>query len=598
MKYISKGINNTITLKLNSQSINTYSGTYIFSCQHIQTGDIINLTLNDISITPNIYQKFIITSGESLNFQSGQYEIQIFDALASTILITEEYFTVYSDANASPVIFMGSGGQDIIYNVTGYTTVPDVPENFNAYLRSDGISTYLNWSMIFPNITGFELWRKESSGGTYISLNNDIQSYIYIDKFLNYSTNYFYKVRAFNNIGYSNFSSEIKISTSSLTGNTGTTSIHIIGSGATKVLNFSGNTFIIYSPSAHTQNFIGSGITTVTKSGDTFIVDTAPIVPIDQIVLLGSGLTKTHKVSGNTWTIFSTGNTGHTGGGDIYTGATPSAISLGGIVTGEVLTGKSYTKLFEELLVPTLYPTLTSPSNTFSSTANNLYEIAQSITFSVTAGFNRGSINPAFGTNGFRAGLPNTYHFNGAQLPANVSLTNLSLTENITSYTVLKGLQTWTSDITYSIGQQPKNSKGGNYNSPYSAGTTGILTINTEGVYPIFATTVTIDTWTKQPLVSMLYGNNFVFNMVAETGGDKQTFAMATDWLTARPITGIQTFNTVSNQWEYQGGSAGTSLTYWTQTPDTAVIQFNVINYTIFTYNGVDRANVQIKIIL
>ena len=87
-------------------------------------------------------------------------------------------------------------------------------------------------------------------------------------------------------------------------------------------------------------------------------------------------------------------------------------------------------------------------------------------------------------------------------------------------------------------------------------------------------------------------------SVVPETGGNKQTVAMPTDWLTARPIIGIQTYNTFDNQWEYQGGSAGASLAYWTQTSDTAVINFNIIDYTIFTYNGTDRSNVQIKITL
>ena len=96
----------------------------------------------------------------------------------------------------------------------------------------------------------------------------------------------------------------------------------------------------------------------------------------------------------------------------------------------------------------------------------------------------------------------------------------------------------------------------------------------------------------------MLTGNNIVLNMVAETGGNKQSFEIATDWLAVRPLVGIQTFNTVSSTWEYQGGSANTSLTYWTVTDVTETIKGNTVNYKKFTYNGTDRSATQIKIIL
>lgn len=42
---------------------------------------------------------------------------------------------------------------------------------------------------------------------------------------------------------------------------------------------------------------------------------------------------------------------GGTGGGDEYTGATPSTITIGGLGAGSVLTGRSYTDIFEEMLV-------------------------------------------------------------------------------------------------------------------------------------------------------------------------------------------------------------------------------------------------------
>ena len=598
MKYISRGVTNEIIFKLNETPVNLFSGTYLFICKHIQTNNVVQLILTDESPVPNTYQKFIISSGDSLNFQPGQYELQIYDTTASTVLITEEYFTVYLGAGQGPIIFMSSGGTEIIYNTTGYTTIPDIPQQFNGFLLLDGISAQLSWQMGIPNAFAFELWRKKTSGGTYIALGTNIQSYIYIDKYLDYSTDYFYKVRGKNNIGYSAFSGEIEITTSTLTGSTGTTSIHIIGSGLTTTKYISGSTWIIFSTGStgQTQNFVGSGETQVIKSGDTYIIYTPTDIPTPPIVLIGSGLTQTHSVSGNTWIINSMGNTGSTGG-DVYTGATPAAITVGGIVAGEVLTGKTYTQLFQDLLVPTLYPTLTNPSNGFSSPLASLYEIASQQTFSTTASFNRGSINPAYGTNGFRSGLPNRYNYTGAQLPATFTSTATSNIQNIVSYVILQGNQSWTSSVRYDAGQQPKDSKGGNYNTPLASGTTGSQTIGTEGVYPIFATTVTIGVFTKQALQSMINANNIVYAVVPETGGNKQSFELPQAWNFARPLIGIQTYNTVSSQWEYQGGTAGTSLTYWTRTSSTETIQGNVINYWKYVYNGVDRSAVQIKLV-
>jgi len=47
--------------------------------------------------------------------------------------------------------------------------------------------------------------------------------------------------------------------------------------------------------------------------------------------------------------------------GITYNLSSPAAIDVGGITTGTVLTGKTSNELLEELLVPTLFPTLVAP---------------------------------------------------------------------------------------------------------------------------------------------------------------------------------------------------------------------------------------------
>ncbi len=245
----------------------------------------------------------------------------------------------------------------------------------------------------------------------------------------------------------------------------------------------------------------------------------------------------------------------------------------------------------------TYYPTLTSPFNAFSKTLplGSLFEIGEVQTINFTAGFNRGSISPAYGTSGSRSGLPSTYNYTGTGLPTTVSSSALSDSQSI-SNTTLTGIQTWTSSITYLAGEQPLNSKGGNYSSPLASGTTGIQSVSIEGAYPIFATTVNINTQTKQTLVSMTT-TTVVYTLKTESGGHKQSFEIPDAWLSAKPLQGIQTWNAFTSAFEYQGGTAGTSLTYWTTSADSQTIQGNSIGYQKYTYNGVDRASVIIKLI-
>ena len=311
--------------------------------------------------------------------------------------------------------------------------------------------------------------------------------------------------------------------------------------------------------------------------------------------LLGVGDTQV-TLSGDTVLI----NSDSTGGG-VYNGESPAAITLGGILSGTTLTGKTANEILEELLVPVLFPSFTIPSNTFtkSSPSGTLFEVGYVGNFNFSAGFNRGTINPAYTTSGFRSGLPTTYNYTGTGLPSTFSSSALSDTQTSTGYTILIGNQSWSGSVTFLGGEQPKDSKGNDYDSPYPSGTTSSITRTVEGVHPLFGTTTSITGVTKQTLVSMLTGNNVVFSMVAETGGNKQKFDIPDTWTgapTNRPLVGIQTFNTVSSVWEYQGGNAANSLTFWDTSATTHTID-GVINYTRYTYNSSDRSSVQIRLV-
>jgi hypothetical protein len=259
MKYIYKNKENILVFKLNDTTTNTYSGTYLLQFKHIQSSSLINLTLSDVSLIPNVFQKFIISTEDSLDFQIGQYSLNIYDASASTKSIFFENITVLNELIGNIITFMPTSDESVIFNSSGTTfnSIPDSPNDFSASLLANGSDVRLTWSLGSTNTDNFEIWRKES-GSTYIAIGLNVQSFIYFDRFLNLNTEYNYKIRAKNNLGYSDFSPEIVLQTAAISGVTGVTSNYYTKAEI--------DAFLSGISSGITYNFIGSGATQVIKN--------------------------------------------------------------------------------------------------------------------------------------------------------------------------------------------------------------------------------------------------------------------------------------------------------------------------------------------
>ena len=267
-------------------------------------------------------------------------------------------------------------------------------------------------------------------------------------------------------------------------------------------------------------------------------------------------------------------------------------IAVGGISTLTNVDNLNFPQFVNLLLYPELFPTLTNPSSTFALTQSGLHEIAEVIaTLNFASAFNRGSISPAYGTSGFRSGLPNTYKYTGTGL-SNEASTSLTNNKTVSSYTVLNGSQSWTAIVAYDGGEQPLSSKGNALdppnNVPFPAGDTSTKTVVITGVYPFYGTTVDLINPIKQSLALMTsayveFSNTFGNIIVAEDGVNKQKVEFPTTW---SPITGIQFFNTNNSTWEFIGGSKAASLATFTVSSVTNVIQGNTINYNRYTHNG------------
>jgi hypothetical protein len=243
----------------------------------------------------------------------------------------------------------------------------------------------------------------------------------------------------------------------------------------------------------------------------------------------------------------------------------PTAIAVGGVAAGTNLKGKTAIEILDTMLYPELWPTLIAPSSTFTITPSATYqEVGAAITIAIEHDFKRGSISPAYGTSGFRSG----------------ELIDYTETGTVGPYTVVLGEQSWTSKANYKEGEQPLGSKGTPYQSKLAAGSTPVITRKIIGVYPLYATTATITTLTKQALQA--YENDIIVSLVGEDGTHKQTFQIPQVWET---IGIIQQYNTLSASWD------NIDLSTFTKTS----ISINGVDYWQYVYNGSTIGSRQLK---
>lgn len=224
-------------------------------------------------------------------------------------------------------------------------------------------------------------------------------------------------------------------------------------------------------------------------------------------------------------------------GGGSLSDVLTATIDAGGIVTGaSYAAGTSMETLWRDLLNPLANPTLTGPSATLNTLADKLLEVGDSITATLTAVFNRGSISPAYGTDGYRAGEAETYALNGGTPGTSAEFTGITVDGEHNSFTVT---------VEYAAGTQPKNSRGGNYDSPLAAGSVTSPALVFEFVNALWANTASISTVAKLALVSKS-AKVKEFNFPAATATNPEIFDVPASWT----VTAVEVYNTLSGVWE------------------------------------------------
>ncbi len=223
-----------------------------------------------------------------------------------------------------------------------------------------------------------------------------------------------------------------------------------------------------------------------------------------------------------------------TASGGVYTNSAPTVITVGGIGAGSVLNGKDQWEIFDGLFFPELWPALVNPSRAFTASITGFREVGSTNNITFVSTFNRGTISPAYGTSGFRSGHATNLYFTHNNIVPDFQLNNVSgpITSNtqiVNGHITQLGSQSWTGGIfAHGEGEQPVGSKGTPTNSPYSSGVLSGQTREIIGVYPFFATTVSITTLTKAPLQA--HGTVIIVEFVEEDGANKQTIDVPYIW--------------------------------------------------------------------
>lgn len=185
------------------------------------TGDSVMIGKNEVE-----YKAVDGTGGQGLSF----YEVYINDKF------TKKY--VQNDDGTNPKIYLEIDstllGSTIkyfikVYNKAGKAKESKVQENIyvkdkppaapsNLIIKkTSDYSVTLLWNDNSNNEKGFEIWRKDGGGGTYRKIKNlPANTISTIDDGISPFVDYFYKVRAYNDSGPSEFSNEV--GTSSLPG--------------------------------------------------------------------------------------------------------------------------------------------------------------------------------------------------------------------------------------------------------------------------------------------------------------------------------------------------------------------------------------------
>lgn len=222
-------------------------------------------------------------------------------------------------------------------------------------------------------------------------------------------------------------------------------------------------------------------------------------------------------------------------GGGALTDELTASLTVGGVTSGTVYpAGTLIEQIIRDMLNPVAVPTLTPPSAALTATGDKLLERGSTLNTTFTLTFNRGRINPAYGTSGYRSGPATSYTLDGETKATNTF--TRTITEDKLEYQ---------GSVAYEAGEQPKDSKGNNYSTPLPAGSVNSAKVTYEFVDAWWGNGDDPDEIVKMPLISKKSGETLI-TFAPTTDDQAEKFDIPATWT----LTAIKVYNPFSMVWD------------------------------------------------
>lgn len=244
---------------------------------------------------------------------------------------------------------------------------------------------------------------------------------------------------------------------------------------------------------------------------------------------------------------------------------------VGALTDPTMLEGKTAEEIILMMLYGIVNPAFTNPSITIALDSIDVVIVGKPTTISGSIIFDRGAIAPPYGTSGYRAGAAIGYELNGVSLES--TSFNLELVP-------VAGDNVITAKVFFAEGEQPFNSIGQLYDAPYPAGSLLISTIirGINQVYSSEGTPMEQFVWFEDENEE---GKGYQGMLETETATIKQSFAI----VSTVNVIGFKQYEPMTQTWQWIGGSAEASLTYF----DTTIIEGDSLgeedDYVLYTNN-------------
>lgn len=248
--------------------------------------------------------------------------------------------------------------------------------------------------------------------------------------------------------------------------------------------------------------------------------------------------------------------------------------SIGKLTDPTLVEGKTAEEILLMMLYGVVNPTFIDPSLSIAlNDENEVLIIGRESTLNGTLSFDQGSIEPAYGTSGKRAGAPISYVVGDQVISTTNSTVDFSITINPTER---KNYINYS--VAYEAGEQPKNSIGQNFDKPFPSGIlSDTLLINAiNAIYSKEAKELNFNWFEDED------GEGYQVSLPTETMLEKQSFMVSTDV----NVIGIKAYSALTQSWEWLGGeTAAYSLTCFDTTLITGDSIGEAADYVLYTHN-------------